>query len=32
VRWVAAEEVPGLDWVDADRAVVADLVRLLDRG
>jgi 8-oxo-dGTP diphosphatase len=32
VRWVAAEEVPDLDWVDADRAVVPDLVRLLDRG
>ena len=29
VRWVDAAQVPGLDWVDADRAVVADLVRLL---
>ena len=29
VRWVDAAECPGVDWVDADRAVVADLVRLL---
>jgi 8-oxo-dGTP diphosphatase len=29
VRWVDATQVPGLEWVDADRAVVADLVRLL---
>jgi 8-oxo-dGTP diphosphatase len=29
VRWVGAAEVAGVDWVDADRAVVADLVRLL---
>jgi 8-oxo-dGTP diphosphatase len=29
VRWVEATQVPELDWVDADRAVVADLVRLL---
>ena len=29
VRWVDAAEVPGVDWVDADRAVVDDLVRLL---
>ena len=29
VRWVDATQVPGLDWVDADRAVVADLVLLL---
>ena len=29
VRWVDAMQVPGLEWVDADRAVVADLVRLL---
>jgi 8-oxo-dGTP diphosphatase len=29
VRWVDAAEVPHVDWVDADRAVVADLVRLL---
>ena len=29
VRWVDAAEVPGVDWVDADRAVIADLVRLL---
>lgn len=27
LRWVTATEVPGVDWVDADRAVVADLVR-----
>ncbi|MHA6780418.1 (deoxy)nucleoside triphosphate pyrophosphohydrolase [Pseudonocardia saturnea] len=26
LRWVTAAEVPALDWVDADRAVVADLV------
>jgi 8-oxo-dGTP diphosphatase len=32
VRWVAAEEMPDLDWVGADRAVVPDLVRLLRRG
>jgi 8-oxo-dGTP diphosphatase len=29
VRWVDAAGVPHVDWVDADRAVVADLVRLL---
>jgi 8-oxo-dGTP diphosphatase len=29
VRWVDATQVPELEWVDADRAVVADLVRLL---
>ena len=29
VRWVGAAEVPRVDWVDADRAVVDDLVRLL---
>jgi 8-oxo-dGTP diphosphatase len=29
VRWVDAAEVPAVDWVDADRAVTADLVRLL---
>jgi 8-oxo-dGTP diphosphatase len=29
VRWVDAAEVTHVDWVDADRAVVADLVRLL---
>jgi len=29
VRWVGAAEVPAVDWVDADRAVVADLVRVL---
>jgi 8-oxo-dGTP diphosphatase len=33
VRWVDATQVPELDWVDADRAVVADLVQLLhDEG
>jgi 8-oxo-dGTP diphosphatase len=32
VRWIDAAQVPGLDWVDADRAVVADLVRLLRDG
>jgi 8-oxo-dGTP diphosphatase len=32
LRWVDAGQVPGLDWVDADRAVVADLVRLLRDG
>jgi 8-oxo-dGTP diphosphatase len=29
LRWVNAAELPHLDWVDADRAVVADLVALL---
>jgi 8-oxo-dGTP diphosphatase len=29
VRWVDAAEVPAVDWVDADRAVVGDLVRIL---
>jgi 8-oxo-dGTP diphosphatase len=29
LRWVGAAEVAGVNWVDADRAVVADLVRLL---
>jgi 8-oxo-dGTP diphosphatase len=29
VRWVDAMQVPAVDWVDADRAVVADLVRML---
>ncbi|HEX8518278.1 MAG TPA: NUDIX domain-containing protein, partial [Pseudonocardia sp.] len=29
LRWVDAAAVPDVDWVDADRAVVADLVRLL---
>ncbi len=32
VRWVDAAQVPDVDWVDADRAVVADLVRLLTAG
>ncbi len=32
LRWVDATQVPDLDWVDADRAVVDDLVRLLDPG
>jgi 8-oxo-dGTP diphosphatase len=32
LRWIAAAEVPGLGWVDADRAVVTDLVRLLADG
>jgi 8-oxo-dGTP diphosphatase len=32
VRWVDGTQVPGLDWVDADRAVVDDLVRLLRDG
>ena len=30
VRWVDATAVSELDWVDADRAVVPDLVRLLE--
>jgi 8-oxo-dGTP diphosphatase len=30
VRWVDAGEVPTVDWVDADRAVIADLVRMID--
>jgi 8-oxo-dGTP diphosphatase len=29
LRWADAAELPQLDWVDADRAVVADLVALL---
>jgi 8-oxo-dGTP diphosphatase len=29
VRWVGPDELPEVDWVDADRAVVADLVALL---
>ena len=29
IRWLAAPEVPTLAWVDADRAIVADLVELL---
>jgi 8-oxo-dGTP diphosphatase len=29
LRWVTAAEVPAVDWVDADRAVVADLVERL---
>ena len=29
LRWVGAADVAGVNWVDADRAVVADLVRLL---
>ncbi len=29
VRWVDAAEVPAVDWVDADRALVGDLVRIL---
>lgn len=29
LRWVTAAEVPAVDWVDADRAVVADLVARL---
>jgi hypothetical protein len=29
VRWVDAAEVRAVDWVDADRAVVGDLVRML---
>lgn len=29
LRWVAAAEVPSVDWVDADRAVATELVELL---
>jgi 8-oxo-dGTP diphosphatase len=29
LRWVDAAEVPAVDWVEADRAVAADLVTLL---
>lgn len=29
LRWVTAEEVPELEWVDADRGVVDDLVQIL---
>lgn len=32
LRWVDAAELPQLDWVDADRAVVADLAALLRAG
>ena len=32
VRWVDAAEVPSVDWVDADRALVEDLVRILTEG
>jgi 8-oxo-dGTP diphosphatase len=32
LRWVDAADVPGLDWVPADRAVAADLVTLLRSG
>lgn len=29
VRWVSADELPGVDWVPADRGWVPDLVRAL---
>ena len=29
LRWVGPDELAGIDWVDADRAVLADLVDLL---
>ncbi|GAA5124813.1 hypothetical protein GCM10023320_38400 [Pseudonocardia adelaidensis] len=32
LRWVAAADVPDVDWVAADRAVAADLVELLRKG
>lgn len=32
LRWVGPDEVAGVDWVEADRAAVADLVALLWRG
>jgi 8-oxo-dGTP diphosphatase len=32
VCWVDAAQLPGVDWVEADRAVVPDLVRLLTAG
>jgi 8-oxo-dGTP diphosphatase len=32
VRWVGAAELDELDWVDADRAVLADLLALLEPG
>ena len=32
LRWVGGADVPGLDWVAADRAVAADLVALLRDG
>lgn len=32
VRWVGVDELAGVDWVDADRAVVADLRALLESG
>lgn len=31
LRWVGPDEVPDVHWVDADRAVVADLVAVLRR-
>lgn len=32
LRWVTAAELPGVDWVPADRGWVGDLVRTLSRG
>ena len=32
VRWVVPDELAGVDWADADRAVVTDLVALLRTG
>jgi 8-oxo-dGTP diphosphatase len=32
LRWVDAADVPGVDWVPADRAVAAELVALLRKG
>lgn len=32
VRWVAAGELPGLDWLETDRVLVHDLVRFLEKS
>jgi 8-oxo-dGTP diphosphatase len=32
LRWVAAAAIPAVDWVDADRAVVPELLDLLGAG
>lgn len=31
LRWASADELPGLDWVPADRAWLAELSRLLEQ-
>lgn len=32
LRWATADELPGIDWVPADRAWLAELTRLLTPG